>query len=132
MHHRCHRSPLQGLSGKWVHEKRGHGSPRLLLFLVTSMSGLLVHTRAGGDCQGFSGGLSRGFCIYTCGRTGFSSRIKLFFTVRVGRESATRCSAEVPTLIRTAGKWLWCRPGVEGLKQQDHAEQQCPSRPHKQ
>lgn len=99
-------APLQGLSGKWVHEKRGHGSPRLLLFLATAMSELLVHTRAGGDCQGFSGGLARGFCIYTRGRTGFSSMIKLFFTVRVGRESATRCSAEVPTLIRTAGKWL--------------------------
>lgn len=33
---------------------------------------------------------------------------------------------------RRAGKRLWYRPGVEGLKQQYHIEQQCPSRPHKQ
>lgn len=63
VHYRCHRSPLQGMLCKWVHEKR-HGSPRLLLFLVAFMSGLLVHTRAGRDFRSFSVGLTPGFCIY--------------------------------------------------------------------
>lgn len=65
---------------------------------VASMSELLVHMRVGGDCQGFSAALAWGFSRYICGCTRFSSRIKLFFTVRVGRESATRCSAEVHIL----------------------------------
>lgn len=65
---------------------------------VASMSELLVLLRAGWDRQGFSAAFAWGFCRYTCGCTRFSSRIKLFFAVRVGRESATRCSAEVHIL----------------------------------
>lgn len=51
MHHRWHCSPFQGMLCKWVHEKRGHGSASLLLFLVASLSELLVHTRAGGTVR---------------------------------------------------------------------------------
>lgn len=63
VHYRCHRSPLQGMLCKWVHEKR-HGSPRLLLFLVASMSGSWVHMRAAGDLPSFRVGLTWGFCLY--------------------------------------------------------------------
>lgn len=70
---------------KWVHEERGHGSASLLLFLAASLSELLVHTRAGGTARAL-------VWVFSV-RTRVSSWAKLLFAVRVGRESATRCSA---------------------------------------
>lgn len=49
------------------------------------------------------------------GRTRFGSWIKLFFTVRVGRESATRCSAEELLLNWTGREAAVVQARVAGL-----------------
>ena len=111
MCHSCHRSPFQGMLCKWVHEKRGHGSARLLLFLVACMSALGVHT-TGGTARAVV--RSHRALHSHRGRTRFGSWIKLFFTVRVGRESATRCSAEELLLNWTGWEAAAVQAGVEG------------------
>lgn len=129
MSHRCHHSPFQGMLCKWVHEKRGHGSARLLLFLVASMSELVVHTRPTGGTVRALVWVSWGPCIHTAPGLALGLDCRSLS----GLEGICHwvLSRGAPSELDGLGSCYGAGQGGGGLTA-GPAEPQGPSRPHKQ